>query len=139
MKLKPKPLANYPHIRRAGDFLIISGASARQGDGSIPGAETGPDGARHLDIRKQTVALIDNLKLVLADAGAGLGDLVELNCFLVDMADYAGFNEVYNGVFDAATGPARTTVGVRELPEPNLLIEIKGLAWKPLTAAKTEA
>ena len=63
--------------------------------------------------------------------GADLSNLIDLIVFLVDMKDYAGFNEVYNQYFKAETGPARTTVAVHQLPNPNLLIEIKATALAP--------
>lgn len=127
---RARPLANYPHVKRAGDWLFVSGTSARQADNSIVGAEAGAD----LDIRLQTGATIENLRAILQSVGADLGDLVDLTCFLVDMDDYGGFNEVYNRYFDA-DGPARTTVAVRQLPHPRLLVEIKATARRPAGAA----
>jgi len=115
-------LANYPHMREAGGLLWVSGISARRPDGSVEGLG---------DIRAQTRAVIENVRAVLGAAGADLGHLVDLTAYLVDMADYAGYNEVYDTYFRATTGPARTTVAVRELPGPDLLIEIKGVALAP--------
>jgi len=129
---KAKPRANYPHARRAGDFIHVSGTSARRADNSIAGAAVDEMGTRSLDIRAQTEAVIENIADILAAMGAGLTDLVELNCYLVNMNDFGGFNEVYNRYFDAATGPARTTVAVHQLPHPDLLVEIKAIAWKPV-------
>jgi 2-aminomuconate deaminase len=60
---------------------------------------------------------------------------VEISTFLVNMDDFAGYNDVYAEYFDE-NGPARTTVGVRELPHPHLLIEIKAIAYKPVAAAE---
>jgi 2-aminomuconate deaminase len=127
---RARPLANYPHVKRAGDWLFVSGTSARQADNSIVGAEAGAS----LDIRLQTGATIENLRAILQSVGADLDDLVDLTCFLVDMDDYGGFNEVYNRYFDA-DGPARTTVAVRQLPHPHLLVEIKATARRPAGAA----
>jgi len=62
---------------------------------------------------------------------ASLNDLVELSCFLVNMNDFGGFNEVYSSYFDPS-GPTRTTVAVHQLPHPHLLIEIKAVAYKPI-------
>jgi 2-aminomuconate deaminase len=62
---------------------------------------------------------------------SGLADLIDVTTFLVDMDDFEGYNEVYGQHFDH-TGPTRTTVAVSQLPHPNLLIEIKALAYKPL-------
>ena len=126
-----RPRANYPHIRRAGDFLIVSGTSPRRPDNSFAGAEVDEFGTVRLDIGVQTKAVIENIRANLEAAGAGLDDLVELNCFLVSMNDFAGFNEVYNSFFEIETGPARTTVAVHQLPHPHILLEIKGVAYKP--------
>ncbi len=126
-----RPRANYPPLRRAGDFLFVSGTSSRRPDNSFAGAEADEFGTTRLDIRVQTEAVIENIRANLEAAGAGLEDLVELNCFLVNMNDFAGFNEIYNGYFSIETGPARTTVAVHQLPHPHILLEIKGVAYKP--------
>jgi len=127
---KATPRGNYPHIKRAGDFLIVSGTSARCSDNTIAGAEVDEFGTSHLDIREQTKAVIENICDILRSAGAHLADLVEITTFLVDMKDFAGYNEIYSQYFDH-DGPARTTVAVRELPHPHLLIEIRAVAYKP--------
>lgn len=75
--------------------------------------------------------MIENIAAILKAAGAGLEHVVDLTVFLVDMKDYKVFNEVYNQFFKADTGPSRTTVAVKELPSPKLLIEIKAVAMKP--------
>jgi len=124
-------MGNYPYVRRAGDFLYISGTSARQPDNSIVGAEMDDMGRVDLDIRAQTRATLENIRANLTAEGADLGDLVELTVFLVHMNDFRGYNEVYNSYFDAASGPARTTVAVHQLPNPRLLVEMKGVAHKP--------
>lgn len=123
-------LANYPHARRVGDFIFVSGVSCRQADNSHVGVHVDKDGTIHRDIAAQTRAVIENIAAILDTAGAGLTDLVDLTVFLIDMDDYPGFNAVYNEYFDAQTGPARTTVAVHQLPHPNLAIEIKALAYK---------
>ena len=128
---KPKPRANYPHIKRAGDYLYLSGTSSRRADNSFAGVEVGELGTVNLDIRLQTRAVIENIQATLQSADADLADLVELSCFLVSMNDFGGFNEVYNEFFDH-DGPARTTVAVHQLPHPHLLVEIKAIAYKPV-------
>jgi 2-aminomuconate deaminase len=128
---KAVPRGKYPHIKRAGDFLFISGASARRADNSIAGGEADASGTTRLDIRLQTRAVIENIRDILQSAGAGLQDLVEICTYLVNMNDFAGYNEVY-GEFFGYDGPARTTVAVHQLPHPHLLIEIKATAYKPL-------
>lgn len=115
-------LAAYPHGRVAAGLLFVSGVSCRRPDGSHPGVG---------DIRVQTREVIQNIAAILDAAGADLGDVVDVTVFLVDMADYAGMNEVYNEFFEKATGPARTTVAVHQLPHPNLLVEMKAVAVAP--------
>lgn len=126
---KAHPRGTFPHFRRAGDFIFVSGTSARRADDSIAGAEVGAGGAVLLDIRAQTRAVIENIRDILVAAGASLGDVVEVSTFLVSMDDFKGYNEVY-GEFFGYQGPARTTVAVAELPHPHLLIEIKAVAWR---------
>lgn len=127
---KATPRGKYPHIKCAGDFLFVSGTSSRRADNTIAGAEEDALGATRLDIRVQTRAVIENVRDILASAGATLKDVVELSAFLVNMNDFAGYNEVYGEFFDY-DGPARTTVAVHQLPHPHLLIEIKAVAHKP--------
>lgn len=127
---RASPLAGYPHARRAGDFLYLCGTSSRRPDNTHAGVTVDADGTVHLDIAAQTRAVIENMRAILRAAGADLEQLVDVTTFLVDVPrDFAGYNAVYNEYFTAATGPARTTVGVRELPHPNLLIEIKAVAY----------
>jgi 2-aminomuconate deaminase len=131
VKGKAVPRGKYPHVKRAGDFLIVSGTSARRADNSIAGAEVDELGTTRLDIRAQTRAVIENVRDILQSAGAQLEDVVEISTYLVSMNDFGGYNEVY-GEFFAHDGPARTTVAVHQLPHPHLLIEIRALAYKPL-------
>ncbi|MGQ9897249.1 MAG: RidA family protein [Acidobacteriota bacterium] len=123
------PRANYPHARRVGNFIFVSGLSSRQPDDSIAGVTHTADGNIIRDIARQTEAVIEHLRLVLQAAGADLTHVVDVTVFLVDMADYAAFNAVYNHYFTADAGPTRTTVAVRELPHPDLCIEIKAVAY----------
>ena len=76
---KAKPRGKYPHVKRAGDFLIVSGTSSRRADNSIAGAEVDGMGTTRLDIRVQTRAVIDNVRDILRWAGADLADLVEVH------------------------------------------------------------
>ena len=89
-------------------------------------------GTMRLDVREQTRAVLENIKDYLATEGATLADVVDVTSFLVNMNDFAGYNEVYAEFFSAQNGPARTTVAVHQLPHPNLVIEIKAMAYKPL-------
>jgi 2-aminomuconate deaminase len=127
---KAKPRGKFPHVKRAGDFLIVSGTSSRCADNTIAGADVDEFGTTHLDIRAQTKAVIENIRDILRSAGADLKDVVEVTTYLVSMNDFAGYNEVY-GEYFGYDGPARTTVAVHQLPHPHLLIEIRAMAYKP--------
>lgn len=127
---RAKPRGKYPHVKRAGDFLIVSGTSSRRADNTIAGAEVDEFGTTHLDIREQTRAVIENMRDILRAVGADLADVVEVTSYLVNMNDFAGYNDVYGQYFDS-DGPARTTVAVHQLPHPHLLIEIRAVAYKP--------
>ena len=124
------PRGRYPHLRRAGDFLFVSGTSARRSDNSIAGAGADAMGTLTVDIRAQTRAVIENIGKILGEAGGKLSDLVEVSTFLVNMNDFGGYNDVYAEFF-GFDGPARTTVAVHQLPHPHLLIEIKAVAYLP--------
>lgn len=120
---RAKPRGRFPHFRRAGDLVFVSGTSSRRPDNSIEGE----------DIAAQTRAVIENIGGILKEAGGGLGDVVEICSYLIDMKDFDGYNQVYGRYFDEQ-GPARTTVAVAELPHPDLLIEIKAIAYLPRSA-----
>jgi 2-aminomuconate deaminase len=121
-------LAHYPHARRVGDLLFISGVSSRRPDNSHVGVTIHDDGTVDKDIAAQTEAVIENIRVILQAAGGDLDNLVDMTTFLVDMADFKGYNAVYNRYFDKETGPSRTTVAVHQLPHENLLIEMKAIA-----------
>jgi 2-aminomuconate deaminase len=127
-----KPRGRFPHYRRAGDFIFVSGTSSRRPDGTFVGAVAGPSGSLDLDIRAQTACVIENIGKILEAAGSKLGDVVEVTTFLTNMADFDVYNEVY-GSFFTEEGPSRTTVAVQELPHPNILIEIRAIAYAPLS------
>jgi 2-aminomuconate deaminase len=135
---KARPRGTFPHFRRAGDFIFVSGTSARRADDSIAGATTDANGRAVLDIRTQTRAVLENIRDILVAAGAALGDVVEVSTFLVDMADFAAYNLVYSEFF-GYQGPARTTVAVAALPHPQLLIEIKAVAYRPARTRRAAA
>jgi len=127
---KARPRGTFPHFRRAGDFIFVSGTSSRRPDDSIAGAERDASGQQVLDIRVQTRAVLGNIRDILMSAGASLSDVVEVSTYLVNMADFSAYNEVYSEFF-SYRGPARTTVAVAALPHPHLLIEIKAVAYRP--------
>ncbi len=131
---KATPRGAYPHLRSVGDFVFISGTSARRADNTIAGAEAIDEmGTKRLDIAQQTRAVLENIKDLLAEVNLSLGDVVDVTTFLVNMNDFGGYNAAYAEYFDPATGPARTTVAVHQLPHPDLLIEIKATAYRQPT------
>ena len=128
-----KPRGRFPHVRIAGDYCFVSGTSSRRPDDSFAGVEFRADGSVVLSIRDQTRAVIENIGRILESVGASLADAVQVTTYLVDMDDFAGYNEVYAEFFDE-TGPARTTVAVHQLPHPHLLIEMQAIAYRPKEA-----
>lgn len=128
---KAKPRGKYPHYKRVGDFIYVSGTSSRRSDNTLAGVEVDEMGTTNLDIRAQTAAVLDNIDSILQEAGASIKDVVDVTSFLVNMNDFGGYNEVYGEYFDYS-GPTRTTVAVHQLPHPHLLIEIKAVAYKPV-------
>jgi 2-aminomuconate deaminase len=126
---KAIPRGKYPHVKRVGNFIFVSGTSSRQSDNQIVGAEADPLGTIHIDIRRQTEAVIQNIRDILQRVGADLSDVIDVTTFLVNMNDFGGYNEVYGLYFDH-DGPTRTTVAVHQLPHPHLAIEMKVIAYK---------
>ncbi|HEY1705701.1 MAG TPA: RidA family protein [Trebonia sp.] len=131
---RARPRGRYPHYKRAGDYVYVSGTSSRRADNTFAGAEADEMGTATLDIRAQTRAVIENIAGILKEAGAGLSDLVQVTAYLVSMNDFGGYNEVYGEFFDFS-GPARTTVAVHQLPHPHILIEIQAVAYVPGSTA----
>jgi len=127
---KAKPLGMYPHVKRVGDFIYVSGTSSRRPDNTHVGADQ-VDGEWVLNIELQTEAVLNNIDGLLQSMDASLNDVIDVTSFLVNMEHFKGYNKVYAQFFDHS-GPARTTVAVYQLPHPNLLIEIKAVAYKPL-------
>ena len=126
---KAKPRGRYPHVKVVGRTVYVSGTSSRRPDNTIAGADV-IDGVMVRDIRVQTAAVIENIASILAEVGADLTHLVQVTSYLVTMNDFDGYNEVYGHYFDEQ-GPTRTTVAVHQLPHPDLLIEIQGVAILP--------
>lgn len=113
----PQPVGAYPHARRVGDLLFLSGIGSR-----IPGSDDIPNG-----IEAQTEQVIENLKAVLASCGCTLDDVVDVTAFLVDMeGDFVGYNQVYGRHFSSIQA-ARTTLAIRALPTP-IAVEFKVIA-----------
>ncbi len=122
------PRGTYPHVKRVGDFVFVSGTSSRRPDGSFAGASADEMGTTSVDIREQTRAVIENISDILESVSATLADVVDVTTFLTNMNDFGGYNEVYAEYF-GFDGPTRTTVAVHQLPHPHLVIEMKVVAW----------
>ncbi|MFN2261395.1 MAG: RidA family protein [Psychroflexus sp.] len=127
---KAKPRGAYPHVKRVGDFIYVSGTSSRRSDNTFEGVEVDEMGTTNLDIRKQTAAVLENIDSILKEENASLENVVDVTTFLVNMNDFKGYNETYAKYFKPENGPTRTTVAVHQLPHPHLLIEIKVVAYK---------
>ncbi|WP_430409825.1 RidA family protein [Kordia sp.] len=128
---KVTPRGAYPHTKRVGDFIFVSGTSSRRPDNTIAGVDIIDEmGTKHLNIGTQTREVLKNIDRNLQNVGASLADVVDVTSFLVNMNDFAGYNEAYGEFFDKATGPTRTTVAVHQLPHPDLVVEIKVVAYK---------
>ena len=124
----PKPVGTYPHARRVGDLLFLSGIGPRDpATNAIPGNEYFADGrVRRYDITAQTEAVFANVRAVLEASGARWEDLVDVTVYLTDMArDFKAYNTVWAAHFpDIDTAPCRTTLGITALPTP-IAIELK--------------
>ena len=128
---KVTPRGAYPHTKRVGDFIFVSGTSSRRSDNTIAGVDVIDEmGTKFLNIKEQTREVLKNIDRNLAKEGASLNDVIDVTSFLVNMNDFAGYNEAYAEFFNAETGPTRTTVAVHQLPHPDLVVEIKVMAYK---------
>ncbi|MGB3699223.1 MAG: RidA family protein [Gordonia sp. (in: high G+C Gram-positive bacteria)] len=126
---KAKPRGRFPHVKVVGDLIFVSGTSSRRPDNSFAGVEVDEMGTTDLDIEAQTRAVIENIRDILAEVGAGLEDVCQVTSYLVSMNDFGRYNKVYAEYFDES-GPTRTTVAVHQLPHPHLLIEIQAIAHR---------
>ena len=127
----PRPVGVYPHARRVGNLLFLSGIGPRDPEtNAIPGNEQYADGrVRRYDVQAQARAVFANVRTVLEASGAGWEDLVDVTVYLTDMLrDFRAYNAVWAEYFpDPATAPCRTTVGIIALPTP-IAIELKCIA-----------
>lgn len=130
----PKAVGLYPHARRVGQMLYLSGIGPRDArNNSIPGNVHDDDGRLiGYDIVKQCHSVFANVRAVLEASGARWEDLVDVTVYLTDMAaDFRAYNAVWAEYFpDAAKAPCRTTLGITALPTP-IAIELKCLAVLP--------
>ena len=125
----PRPLGAYPHARRVGQLLFLSGIGPRQPEtGAVPGTELDNKGeVVAYDFAAQCTSVFGNVRAVLEDAGSSWERLVDVTVFLTDMqADFATFNRLYAEYFKD-NQPTRTTVEVGSLPTP-IAIELKCIA-----------
>ena len=108
----PKPVGAYPHARRVGDLIYLSGVGPRQpGTNEIPGGPIHDNSGKPLnyDIKEQTHAVVNNIARILEEAGSSLDKVLDVTSFLVDMdRDFQGYNEVWAETL-GKVGPTRTT------------------------------
>jgi 2-aminomuconate deaminase len=130
----PKAVGRYPHARRVGNTLYLSGIGPRDArDDSIPGNVVGPHGTlASYDIVAQCHSVFANVRAVLEASGAKWEDLVDVTVYLTDMAgDFPKYNALWAEYFpDVAAAPCRTTLGITALPTP-IAIELKCIAVVP--------
>ena len=131
-KRAAEPVGAFPHAKRVGNLLFLSGIGPRvRGSKEIPGVTLGTDGKiDSYDIEKQCRAVFENVRLVLEDAGATWSDIVDVIVFLTNMKnDFPIYNKIYAEYFagDDKPNPTRTTVEVTALPTP-IAIELKVIA-----------
>ena len=125
----PEPVGLYPHARRVGNLLFMSGIGPRErGQSAIPGVTLGENGEIvAYDIAAQCHSVFKNVKAVAEDAGSSWGQIVDVTVFLTNMADdFATYNKIYAEYF-ADNQPCRTTVEITSLPTP-IAIELKCIA-----------
>ena len=127
----PKPVGSYPHARRVGSLLFLSGIGPRDAatDAILGNVHDAEGRLISYDIDSQTRAVFANVRAVLQASGARWEDLVDVTVYLTDMAhDFRIYNQVWAEYFpDPATAPCRTTLGITALPTP-IAIELKCIA-----------
>jgi len=131
-KRAPEPVGAFPHAKRVGDFLFLSGIGPRaRGSKEIPGVTLDSNGnILSYDIEKQCHAVFENVRLVLEDAGVSWNDIVDVTVFLTNMKkDFPVYNRIYAEHFagPGKPNPTRTTLEVGALPTP-IAIELKVIA-----------
>lgn len=106
----PIPIGPYSHVARVGSSIAIGGTAAFD---PLTGELAGPD------VATQTRRILESFRVMLAHVGSDLHHIVHVNVFLLDMGDFAAMNEAYADVLGAHR-PARTVIGVHELPKPGV-------------------
>ena len=126
----PAPVGAYPHARRVGELLFLSGVGPREpGTNAVPGGpiRNAAGEPQDYDMEAQVRATIENVKTVLAASGSSLEKVVDVTSFLIDMdRDFRVYNEVYREYFEGIQA-ARTTIAIRALPTP-IAFEMKVIA-----------
>lgn len=125
----PEPVGAYPHARRVGNLLYLSGVGPRErGTKVIPGVTLGPDGAIvDYDIEAQTLSVFRNIRYIIEDAGSAWENIFDVQVYLTDMkADFPTFNRLYAEHF-AGVDACRTTIEIGALPTP-IAVELKVVA-----------
>ena len=127
----PRPVGSYPHARRVGGLLFLSGIGPRDAatDAILGNVHDAEGRLLSYDIDSQTRAVFANVRAVLQASGAEWKELVDVTVYLTDMArDFKAYNQVWTEYFpDPATAPCRTTLGITALPTP-IAIELKCVA-----------
>lgn len=133
----PEGPTRFPQARTAPvtahKTIYVSGTACCTPDGTWKGVTQNKDGSYTLDIREQTTAVlanIDNIVKGASDSKGGIHNVIDAVVYILDMkTQYAGMNEAWNSVFpDRASAPARATVGIKELPDPRMIVEVKAVA-----------
>ncbi|KAI5304872.1 hypothetical protein KEM56_005783 [Ascosphaera pollenicola] len=133
----PEGPMKYPQARlsplSAHRTIYVSGTACCRPDGTWPGVTENSDGTHTLDIRQQTAAVLENIDNIVKGATEGRGgvhNLIDAVVYILDMeSQYAGMNEEWNKVFTTrASAPARATIGMKQLPDPRMIVEIKAVA-----------
>ena len=129
----PKPVGAYPHARKVGNLLFLSGVGPRKAksgpnDSAVPGLELDHNGNfTSFDFEAQCHSVFQNVKTILEESGSSWENLVDITVFLVDMKrDFQTFNKIYADYF-STNQPCRTTVAINSLPTP-IAIELKCIA-----------
>ena len=129
----PKPVGLYPHARKVGNLLFLSGVGPRkansdENDSIVPGLETDHNGNfKSFNFEAQCHSVFQNVKIILEESGSSWENLVDITVFLVDMKrDFQTFNKIYAEYFND-NQPCRTTVAIDSLPTP-IAIELKCIA-----------
>ena len=125
----PEPVGPYPHAKRIGNFLFLSGVGPRKkGDKNIPGVTLSENGEiQDYDIEVQCKAVFDNVRFILEDAGSSWEKIVDVQVFLTNMKnDFKTYNKIYAEYFKK-NQPCRITIEIKSLPTP-IAIELKVIA-----------